>query len=50
MRKGAASAVVVGLVILAVYFASANGPQASSSDTFRQLKLFGDVFRRERPT
>jgi carboxyl-terminal processing protease len=48
MRKGAASAVVVGLVILAVYFASANGPQASSSDTFRQLKLFGDVFERVR--
>ena len=48
MRKSAVSAVVTGLVVLAIYLAPAKGPQAGSSDTFRQLKLFGDVFERVR--
>jgi carboxyl-terminal processing protease len=48
MRKSAISAVVTSLVVLAIYLAPANGPQAGSSDTFRQLKLFGDVFERVR--
>lgn len=48
MRKGVVSAVVTGLVVLAIYLAPAKGPQAGSSDTFRQLKLFGDVFERVR--
>lgn len=48
MRKSAVSAVITGLVVLAIYLAPANGPQAGSSDTFRQLKLFGDVFERVR--
>jgi carboxyl-terminal processing protease len=48
MRKSAISAVVTGLVVLAIYLAPAKGPQAGSSDTFRQLKLFGDVFERVR--
>jgi carboxyl-terminal processing protease len=48
MRKSVTSVVVVGLVVLATYLSSAAGPQAGSSDTFRQLKLFGDVFERVR--
>jgi len=48
MRKGAISAIVTILVIVGIYLAPAKGPQASSSDTFRQLKLFGDVFERVR--
>ncbi|MGI9504253.1 MAG: S41 family peptidase [Geminicoccaceae bacterium] len=48
MRKGAISAVVTILVVVGIYFAPAKGPQAGSSDTFRQLKLFGDVFERVR--
>ena len=48
MRKSVISAVVTGLVVLAIYLAPAKGPQAGSSDTFRQLKLFGDVFERVR--
>jgi carboxyl-terminal processing protease len=48
MRKSVASALVIGLVVGAAYLAPANGPQAGSSDTFRQLKLFGDVFERVR--
>jgi carboxyl-terminal processing protease len=48
MRKSVTSVVVVGLVVLASYLSSAGGPQAGSSDTFRQLKLFGDVFERVR--
>ena len=48
MRKGAISAVVTILVVAAIYLAPATGPQAGSSDTFRQLKLFGDVFERVR--
>ncbi|HEX5079781.1 MAG TPA: S41 family peptidase [Geminicoccaceae bacterium] len=33
---------------MAVYVMPASMPQAGSSDTFRQLKLFGDVFERVR--
>jgi carboxyl-terminal processing protease len=38
----------VGLVGLVVILAAGGVPQAGSSDTFRQLKLFGDVFERVR--
>ena len=48
MRKSAISAVVTILVVVGIYLAPAKGPQAGSSDTFRQLKLFGDVFERVR--
>ncbi len=48
MRKGVASVFAIGLVAVAVYLSPATGPQAGSSDTFRQLKLFGDVFERVR--
>jgi hypothetical protein len=43
MRKSVTSVVAVGLIGAAAYLFSAGGPQAGSSDTFRQLKLFGDV-------
>jgi carboxyl-terminal processing protease len=48
MRKGVTSVFAVGLIALAAYLTTAAGPQAGSSDTFRQLKLFGDVFERVR--
>ena len=48
MRKSLISFVAVGLVGLVAYVAAASIPQAGSSDTFRQLKLFGDVFERVR--
>src|SRR5690606_12826455 len=48
MRKSVASIVAVGAIGLATYLSSAGDPQAGSSDTFRQLKLFGDVFERVR--
>jgi carboxyl-terminal processing protease len=48
MRKSVTSVFVVGLIGSAAYLFSAGGPQAGSSDTFRQLKLFGDVFERVR--
>jgi carboxyl-terminal processing protease len=48
MRKSITSVVVVGVAVLAAYLSSPGGPQAGSSDTFRQLKLFGDVFERVR--
>jgi carboxyl-terminal processing protease len=48
MRKSVTSVVAVGLIALATYLTTAAGPQAGSSDTFRQLKLFGDVFERTR--
>ncbi|HYZ26114.1 MAG TPA: S41 family peptidase [Geminicoccaceae bacterium] len=48
MRKSAVSVIAVGLIVLATYVTTAAGPQAGSSDTFRQLKLFGDVFERVR--
>jgi carboxyl-terminal processing protease len=48
MRKSVTSVFAVALVV-AVAFVTAGGmPQAGSSDTFRQLKLFGDVFERVR--
>ncbi|HEX2479954.1 MAG TPA: S41 family peptidase [Geminicoccaceae bacterium] len=48
MRKSVTSVVVVVVAVLATYLSSAGDPQAGSSDTFRQLKLFGDVFERVR--
>src|ERR671919_1372352 len=48
MRKSAVSVVAVAVIVLATYLFSAGGPQAGSSDTFRQLKLFGDVCERVR--
>jgi carboxyl-terminal processing protease len=48
MRKSVTSVVAVALIVLATYLTTAAGPQAGSSDTFRQLKLFGDVFERVR--
>ena len=48
MRKCVTSVLGGGLIVLAVYLTTAAGPQAGSSDTFRQLKLFGDVFERVR--
>ena len=48
MRKSVTSVVVAGAVVLATYVSSAADPQVGSSDTFRQLKLFGDVFERVR--
>ena len=48
MRKSVTSVVVAGAVVLAAYVSSAADPQVGSSDTFRQLKLFGDVFERVR--
>jgi carboxyl-terminal processing protease len=48
MRKSIASVIAVSVLITLAYLAPASGPQAGSSDTFRQLKLFGDVFERVR--
>jgi carboxyl-terminal processing protease len=48
MRKSVTSVLGGGLIVLAVYLTTAAGPQSGSSDTFRQLKLFGDVFERVR--
>ena len=48
MRKTVSSVFAVGLVGLVVILAASGVPQAESSDTFRQLKLFGDVFERVR--
>jgi carboxyl-terminal processing protease len=48
MRKSIASVIVLSVFITLAYLAPASGPQANSSDTFRQLKLFGDVFERVR--
>ena len=48
MRKSVTSVFAVGLVGLVVILAAGGMPQAGSSDTFRQLKLFGDVFERVR--
>jgi carboxyl-terminal processing protease len=48
MRKSVTSMFAVGLVGLVVILAAGGVPQAGSSDTFRQLKLFGDVFERVR--
>ena len=48
MRKTVTSVFAVGLVGLVVILTAGGAPQANSSDTFRQLKLFGDVFERVR--
>jgi carboxyl-terminal processing protease len=48
MRKSATGIVVLGFLGLAVYLVPPGKPWADSSDTFRQLKLFGDVFERVR--
>jgi carboxyl-terminal processing protease len=48
MRKTVTSVFAAGLVGLVVILAAGAAPQAESSDTFRQLKLFGDVFERVR--
>jgi carboxyl-terminal processing protease len=48
MRKTVTSVFAAGLVGLVVILAAGGAPQAESSDTFRQLKLFGDVFERVR--
>jgi carboxyl-terminal processing protease len=48
MRKSVTSIFAVGLVAVAAFLGSAALSQGGSSDTFRQLKLFGDVFERVR--
>ena len=48
MRKSVTSLFAVGVLVVAVFLAAIGVPQAESSDTFRQLKLFGDVFERVR--
>ena len=48
MRTSVFGVAAVGLAVVAAYMMPASMPQASSSDTFRQLKLFGDVFERVR--
>ncbi|MGH6942930.1 MAG: S41 family peptidase [Geminicoccaceae bacterium] len=48
MRKSVTSFFAVSLVVIAACLPSSGSPQAESSDTFRQLKLFGDVFERVR--
>jgi carboxyl-terminal processing protease len=48
MHRSVTSVLAVGAIVVATYFASVGGSQAESSDTFRQLKLFGDVFERVR--
>lgn len=48
MRKSLISVFAVGVVVLVACVAAAGMPQSDSSDTFRQLKLFGDVFERVR--
>ena len=48
MRKSVTSVFAVGLLMAGAFVAAGGMPEASSSDTFRQLKLFGDVFERVR--
>jgi carboxyl-terminal processing protease len=48
MRTSVFGVAAVGLAVVAAYMMPASMPQAGSSDTFRQLKLFGDVFERVR--
>jgi carboxyl-terminal processing protease len=48
MRKSVTSLFALGVLIVAGSLATVGMPQAESSDTFRQLKLFGDVFERVR--
>jgi carboxyl-terminal processing protease len=48
MRKSLATVSIVGALVFGAYLVLPGGLQAESSDTFRQLKLFGDVFERVR--
>ena len=48
MRKSVTSVFAVGVVVAVAFVTAGAMPQAGSSDTFRQLKLFGDVFERVR--
>jgi len=48
MRKSVTSLFALGVLVVATTLATVGVPQAESSDTFRQLKLFGDVFERVR--
>src|ERR671923_2713117 len=48
MRSSVFGVTAVGLAVVAAYMMPASMPQAGSSDTFQQLKLFGDVFERVR--
>jgi carboxyl-terminal processing protease len=48
MRKSVTSLFALGVVVVVVSLPAVGVPQAESSDTFRQLKLFGDVFERVR--
>ncbi len=48
MSKRLINISVVALLVLGAQLASSSVPEAGSSDTFRQLKLFGDVFERVR--
>jgi carboxyl-terminal processing protease len=48
MRTSVIGVAAFGLVAFAAYMIPPSVPQAGSSDTFQQLKLFGDVFERVR--
>jgi carboxyl-terminal processing protease len=48
MRKSATGIAILGFVGILAYLMPPGQPSAGSSDTFRQLKLFGDVFERVR--
>ncbi|HEX6144066.1 MAG TPA: S41 family peptidase [Geminicoccaceae bacterium] len=48
MRKSATGIAILGFVAAAAYMIPSGQPSAGSSETFRQLKLFGDVFERVR--
>jgi carboxyl-terminal processing protease len=48
MRKSVTSVFALGLLMAGAFVGAGGMPEASSSDTFRQLKLFGDVFERVR--
>jgi carboxyl-terminal processing protease len=48
MRKSVTSVFALSVLAFSMYLLSSGVPQAGSSDTFRQLKLFGDVFERVR--
>src|SRR5918995_619663 len=48
MRTSVVGVAAAGLAVVAAYLIPAAMPQTGSSDTFRQLKLFGDVFERVR--
>ena len=48
MRKSVTNVFALSVLAFSTYLLSSGVPQAGSSDTFRQLKLFGDVFERVR--